>query len=153
MIPQGVTNVKPRRLANWTTSLTMRKLATPITTDGVTVDDEVDTVTWNGAELPDEFYEAFGFQVKLPATAVDGDKFYFPVIQKCVVGQSNWTAIPKAGETLGHDVQTAPYVTIMKNGTLSQFNATQANASSNSDLSTASGFYAIGVLFAVVASL
>lgn len=96
----------------------------PVTLEsGVVVTEEVDSVTWFDGNLPDEEYEDFGLSVKLPFPQQDGFKFYFPVIQKCMVGWNNWTDIPSAAAPSPR--YPAPALSIFANGTLSKFNATQ----------------------------
>lgn len=126
-IPNGVTSVKPKKTAGWTLSIARRIATTPITLEnGTVVTTEVDAVTWSGGSLPDDEYEEFGVSLKLPFPQTDGHKFYFPVVQQCVVGWNNWTQLPSA--TTPSPRYPAPAMSIFANGTLIKFNATATNA-------------------------
>ncbi|KAJ3311624.1 hypothetical protein HDV04_003888 [Boothiomyces sp. JEL0838] len=125
-IPKGVTSVKPKKIYGWRLSTSTRNLDTPITTEsGAVITTEIDSVTWTDGNLPDSEFEEFPLSVKLPFPATDGTKFYFPVIQQCVVGSNNWTQIPGPGVPLQFP---APSLVVMANNTLVQFNGTFVQA-------------------------
>ncbi|KAJ3319446.1 hypothetical protein HDV06_006332, partial [Boothiomyces sp. JEL0866] len=138
-IPKGVTSVKPRKLYGWRLTTTTRNLDTPITSEsGALITTEIDTVTWTDGNLPDAEFEEFPLSVKLPFPADDGTKFYFPTLQRCVVGWNNWTQIPGPGVALQFP---SPSLVVMANNTLVQFNASWVQAQMQSIKSNAIGYH------------
>ncbi|KAI8906429.1 hypothetical protein EDD86DRAFT_210701 [Gorgonomyces haynaldii] len=147
-IPQGVSSVKPSRVNGWQLSIAKRPLAVPITSEsGQSITDEVDTVTWNQGNLPDEEYQDFGLTFKLPP-AEDGKVFYFPVVQQCISGFNNWTMIPSAATP--KPSYPAPSVTVFQNGTLAKYNATQMAVLAGSKSDAMRSTVAIGALAALL---
>ncbi|KAG0232566.1 hypothetical protein BGW42_008080 [Actinomortierella wolfii] len=91
-IPKGVSSVKPRALATWTTTINMIPLDPPIQTETGTINTTVGSVTWSGGNIPDAFYEDFGLQFKLPKM---NGTLYWNVYQRCVNNVwLNWTQVP-----------------------------------------------------------
>ena len=115
-IPAGLSSVKPSKVAGWNLEITTRPLAVPIKSEsGADITTEVDKITWSGGSLPDKEYQDFGITFRLPPSD-DGTKFYFPVLQNCTTGFSNWSAIPTGdGAKLAYP---APAFTVMANGTM-----------------------------------
>ncbi|KAI9006511.1 hypothetical protein DFJ74DRAFT_691102 [Hyaloraphidium curvatum] len=110
VVPFNVTSVKPRPLAGWTVSSTLRPLVPPVSGEGgAVINTTVDTVTWTadrGAALPDGFFEDFSLYLRLP-TAAAGDAVYFPTTQNCTGGsQAFWT------NTGNGDGESAPRVNL-----------------------------------------
>ncbi|KAG0220681.1 hypothetical protein B0O80DRAFT_423138 [Mortierella sp. GBAus27b] len=99
-IPKGVSSVKPKATVPWTTAINMVPLDTPIVTPTGTINTTVGSVTWSGGSLPDNMYEDFGLQFKLPQ--MEGP-LYWKVYQHCVNNAwNNWTSVPDAnGKTDG----------------------------------------------------
>ncbi|KAF9581902.1 hypothetical protein BGW38_000915 [Lunasporangiospora selenospora] len=99
-IPKGVSSVKPRALYPWKTEIEMVALETPITTPTGTINSTVGFVTWSGGLIPDNMYEDFGLQMKLPQMT---GNLYWSVYQRCINGGwQNWTGVPDAaGKTSG----------------------------------------------------
>lgn len=91
----------------------MRKLAVPIVTESTNVTEEVASVTWADGNLPDNEYQDFGLTFKLPPSP-DGAKFYFPALQKCVIGETNWSDM--ATTAIPNPAHPAPSLTVYKNG-------------------------------------
>ncbi|TPX71541.1 hypothetical protein SpCBS45565_g01028 [Spizellomyces sp. 'palustris'] len=116
-IPQNVTSFKPQLVPNWQLTITNRPLPQPVVSEGGTVNETTDTVTWHGGYLPDNAYMDFGFQALLP-DGPDGSVVYFEAAQLCENGQTttwNGTATPK--------------VTLMKNGTMLSSSVFGSNSS------------------------
>ena len=66
-MPDGFSTVSTELPSGWTASESTRKLATPITTEGGSIDTEVDEVTFSGGKIaPGQFLE-FPISVALPA--------------------------------------------------------------------------------------
>lgn len=89
-IPPELVEVTPTRNALWNVSKHTVKLATPIKADdGDEITEKVDTVTYTAkTPLPDGYRDAFELSFDVPNTP--GKTLWFPTIQKCVKGQTNW---------------------------------------------------------------
>ncbi|KAI9201862.1 uncharacterized protein BJ171DRAFT_516746 [Polychytrium aggregatum] len=122
-IPDGVTSVKPQLIAGWKIDLAMRPLNPPIVSDGTTINTTVDTITWYGGVLSNDYYADFGINMKLP-NVTEGSKLYFPATQ--ITTNSTginvplaWAAIPDANGTFpaGADsAHPAPSITLWTGG-------------------------------------
>ena len=56
----------------WTRTVTMVKLAKPVTNDeGETVTERIDTVTWEGGKIAPGEFDEFGISAKVPAERDD----------------------------------------------------------------------------------
>ncbi|KAJ3082299.1 hypothetical protein HK102_001803 [Quaeritorhiza haematococci] len=117
VIPEGVSSVKPRQITGWTINITKKPLNPPIQTEGRTINETVDTVSWFGGNLADEYYEDFGLSLRLPP-GDDGTKLWFKVYQMCLNGSNPWIEIPEAGKA-SPDFPAAA-LTLMKNGTMAK---------------------------------
>ena len=75
-IPEGITSVKPQPKAGWELTIRREKVPQPLTgTHGVPVTEVVTEVMWSG-KLPDDNFDEFLIQVRLPNKA--GQTLYFP---------------------------------------------------------------------------
>jgi uncharacterized protein YcnI len=72
-LPEGINGAKPMPKPGWQIKLAGN------------------TVSWSGGPLPDEYYDEFSMQVKLPEQS--GTR-YFKVVQTCVVGSAAWDEVP-----------------------------------------------------------
>ena len=80
-IPEGITSVKPQPKAGWELTIRREKVPQPLTgTHGVPVTEVVTEVMWSG-KLPDDNFDEFLIQVRLPNKA--GQTLYFPTVQEC----------------------------------------------------------------------
>jgi uncharacterized protein YcnI len=78
-LPANVSFVSFQPKPGWTRSVTMVKLAKPITNDeGETVTDRIDTVTWEGGQIAPGEFDEFGMSAKVPAAQ---GKLVFPAVQ------------------------------------------------------------------------
>ena len=99
-IPEGVTSVKPQRVAGWSESKTLAA-------DGKTVA----SVIWDGGSLPDSSFADFGISVKFPAAA--GTTLYFKTVQTLNDGSTvAWIEIPAAGVDAHSLAKPAPGLTL-----------------------------------------
>jgi hypothetical protein len=108
-IPEGVTGAKPQAKPGWTINVEHMPLKTPVPSEGGRmVSERVSAVTWTGV-LPDDQFDDFAVQLKLPKTA---GVLYFPATQICQAGRAEWKDIPAAGQAW-HDVaHPAPVLTV-----------------------------------------
>ena len=96
-LPAGLRGAKPMPKPGWTLTLQRAPLATPYTSHGKTVTDDVVEVSWTagpGQALPDAFYDEFVLQGQL--TEQPGP-LWFKVLQSCEGGQIDWAEIPASG--------------------------------------------------------
>jgi uncharacterized protein YcnI len=79
----------------WELTITRAPLATPVTSHGKTITEDVHTLRWSG-NLPDSDFDEFQLLMKLPDQP---GKLYFPVVQECENGKAEWTQVPAAGDS------------------------------------------------------
>ena len=103
-IPDGVTSIKPQPRSGWKLAVVKEKLATPLDNGhGGRITEAIREVSWTGGPLPDEQFEEFKIQMKLPDTP--NTTVYFPVVQECrsergkADGINRWIEIPAAGQS------------------------------------------------------
>ena len=66
-LPEGLSFVSFQPKPGWTRTVTMEKLAKPVTNDdGETVTDRIDTVTWEGGKIAPGEFDEFGLSAKVP---------------------------------------------------------------------------------------
>ncbi|SDC38293.1 Uncharacterized protein YcnI [Cupriavidus sp. YR651] len=94
-IPDGVQGAHPQPKAGWQVEVRREKLAKPYASHGKTVEEDVRTLRWFGGTLADAHFDEFRMLMKLPE---QGGKLYFPVLQECENGKSEWTQVPAAGQ-------------------------------------------------------
>ncbi len=105
-IPAGVLNVKPQPKPGWDLAVVRETLAEPIKgPHGETITERVSEVTWSGGNLPDQFFDEFRMQVRLPDQP--GTTLYWPIVQECEKGAARWIEIPKPGQSLNDLKQPA----------------------------------------------
>lgn len=109
-VPENVVSVTPQRNPFWKLS-TKEGPKEPTELHGETVTEGVSEVTWTAREpLPDHELDVLSMQVKLPEA--EGETIWFPVIQKCEKGRTDWIQVPAEGED-AHDLdEPAPGVTL-----------------------------------------
>ena len=101
-IPPGVQGAKPMPKAGWALTVRKEKLATPYSSHGKQITEDVAEITWTAsspeAALPEAFYDEFILRAGLPASA---GPLWFKVIQDCKVGDKTgrnaWTQVPAEG--------------------------------------------------------
>jgi uncharacterized protein YcnI len=110
-IPEQLVEVTPTRNALWDVTKTRTPLKTPIKAeDGDEITDKVDTVVYTAkTPLPDGYRDAFELNFQVPDAV--GKTLVFPVIQKCVKGQTAWTETTTAGAA--EPEHPAPTVTVL----------------------------------------
>jgi periplasmic copper chaperone A len=116
-VPAGFQGAKPQPKFGWTVATRKAKLATPYSSHGKTVTDDVVELRWTAANkeaaLPDDQFDEFAFMGRLPDSA---GPMWVKVLQACENGQNDWSEIPASGaSTRGLktpaallDIQAAP---------------------------------------------
>jgi periplasmic copper chaperone A len=96
-LPEGLSDVAFQAKPGWTRSVTMAKLANPITVEGETVTDRVATVTWRGGAIAPGEFDEFGISAHVPNTP--GRTLVFPALQTYTGGEVvRWIGAPDADE-------------------------------------------------------
>lgn len=101
-IPSGVQGAKPMPKSGWTLAVRKEPLATPYTSHGKQVTEDVTEVTWTAASseaaLPEAHYDEFVLRAGLPSKP---GPLWFKVIQDCKdggkTGRSAWVQVPTDG--------------------------------------------------------
>ncbi|KAK3832472.1 MAG: hypothetical protein JOS17DRAFT_95735 [Linnemannia elongata] len=139
-IPKNVTSVKPHATYPWNTTINMIPLAVPIVTPTGTVNTTVGSITWSNGNIPDNMYEDFGLQFKLPQMI---GPLYWSVYQHCVNGAwNNWTNVPDAkGATTGFP---AAVITISNTTTTAPGTTGPAAGGDNKNAAVASQIFGLG---------
>ena len=78
-LPEGLNFTSFQPKPGWTRTVTMKKLAKPVTSDDGTVTERIDTVTWSGGKIAPGEFDEFGFSAQVPET--EGAVLVFPAIQ------------------------------------------------------------------------
>lgn len=112
-IPEGILNASPQVLAGWDVVATESALDEPIPGEGgdEAQTERVSEITWTaqaGNELDPHFRQTFTIGFKAPETA-EGP-LSFPVIQRCVEGETAWIDETVEGEE--EPENPAPFVTL-----------------------------------------
>ena len=125
--PEGVNFVSFQPKAGWTRTVTMKKLAKPVTSDDGTVTERVATVSWSGGKIAPGEFDEFGFSATVPDTA--GAVLVFPTVQTYSNGKVvHWVGNASADEP-------APRVTLTAAASGDHMTTTTTAAASSSDSS------------------
>ncbi|MFC8303849.1 YcnI family protein [Specibacter sp. NPDC057265] len=105
-LPAELMDATPTVNPNWTVSKTKEKLDTPATlANGSKVSERTKSITYTAkTPLADGLREAFVLSLQLPDA--EGTTLYFPTLQSCETGQTDWSQIPAEGAD--HDSVDAP---------------------------------------------
>jgi periplasmic copper chaperone A len=85
MLPEGFRGARPIVKPGWAINAPNVRLTQPYQSHGKPVDEDVNTVTFNGGPLRDAYYDEFVIFGKLPDAP---SKLYFNVLHQCAVGSS-----------------------------------------------------------------
>jgi uncharacterized protein YcnI/copper(I)-binding protein len=100
-IPEGLYSVKPMPKPGWTLTTLKGAYAKTYGDHGNKVAEGVKEITWSGGKLLDENYDEFSFVGSLAPDLKDGTAMYFPTVQDCEKGSTQWVEIPAAGAAGG----------------------------------------------------
>ena len=111
-LPQELNDAQPTVNPNWTVEKVTEKLAEPRKLpDGSTITQRTSQIVYTAkVPLPHELRDTLVLSVKLPDSP--GTTLYFPTLQACEKGMTDWSQIPKAGEDPHSLSAPAPSVTI-----------------------------------------
>lgn len=111
-LPEELNDAQPTVNPNWTVERVEEQLASPKKLpDGATITKRTSKIVYTAkAPLDPKLRDALVLSVKLPDTA--GATLYFPTLQNCQTGQTDWAEIPKVGQDPHSLEAPAPSVTI-----------------------------------------
>ncbi|HWV24356.1 MAG TPA: YcnI family protein [Thermomicrobiales bacterium] len=116
-VPEEIETIKPGMNYGWDVEVKRDEAATPAAATpesgehGESSGRISEIIYTAKTPLPDEFYDQFLLQVKLPSDA-EGQTLYFPVVQTCEEGETAWVQIPAEGQSGEELANPAPSVTI-----------------------------------------
>jgi uncharacterized protein YcnI len=127
-LPEELNDAQPTVNPNWTVEKVVEELTEPKkVADGATITKRTSKIVYTAkAPLDPELRDALVLSVKLPDTA--GTTLYFPTLQNCQVGQTDWSEIPKDGQDPHSLDAPAPSVTISAAGASTAAGAAPASA-------------------------
>ena len=111
-IPEPILSVTPTLLEGWEVEKKMVQLDEPVEdAHGNSVTERVGEVVYTADQpLADGYRAAMELSLQLPETP--GETLTFPVVQKCVQGETGWTETPAEGQDAEELERPAPSVTI-----------------------------------------
>ncbi len=97
-LPEDLTDATPTVNPNWTVEKVTQTLPAPKKlADGTSITKRTSQIVYTAkASLDPHLRDALVLSVKLPDAA--GKTLYFPTLQNCEQGQTNWAEIPKDGQ-------------------------------------------------------
>lgn len=111
-VPEQVLAVTPTLLPGWTVEKKMVQLDSPVEdSHGGSVTERVGQVVYTADQpLADGYRAAMELSLQLPETP--GETLTFPVVQRCVEGETGWTETAAEGQDPDELERPAPTVTI-----------------------------------------
>lgn len=111
-LPQELNDAQPTVNPNWTVEKVTEQLAEPKKlADGTSLTKRTSRIVYTArSPLPHELRDALVLSVKLPDTA--GATLYFPTLQTCETGQTDWSEIAKDGHDPHSLEAPAPSITV-----------------------------------------
>lgn len=91
-LPETVLIAKPQPKPGWQVRIERVTLERPVPgPHGTQIKERVAKITWSGGSLPDDHFDEFAVQVRLPA---ESGTLYFPVEQICGDRRRRWSELP-----------------------------------------------------------
>ncbi len=111
-LPQELNDAQPTVNPNWTVEKVTEQLAEPKKlADGTSITKRTSHIVYTAkSPLPHELRDALVLSAKLPDTA--GATLYFPTLQTCETGQTDWSEIAKDGQDPHALEAPAPSITV-----------------------------------------
>ncbi|VXC37915.1 conserved exported hypothetical protein [Arthrobacter sp. 9AX] len=111
-LPQELNDAQPTVNPNWTVEKVTEQLAEPKKlADGTSITKRTSQIVYTAkAPLDHELRDALVLSVKLPDAA--GSTLYFPTLQSCETGQTDWSEIAKDGQDPHSLKAPAPSITV-----------------------------------------
>lgn len=92
-VPEGYLSAKPQPKPGWTLEIVKGSYANTYQLYGAPVSEGATEIIWSGGNLPDDQYDEFVLSGTLAAELDVAAPLYFPVIQTCTTGQTDWIDI------------------------------------------------------------
>jgi uncharacterized protein YcnI len=97
-LPAELTDATPTVNPNWTITKTTQKLDTPVTqANGATITERTSQIIYT-AKTPLDPHQRDVLVLSLKVPDAAGKTLYFPTLQSCETGETNWADIPTAGQ-------------------------------------------------------
>lgn len=111
-LPAELNDAQPTVNPNWTAAKVTEQLAEPKKlADGTSITKRTSQIVYTAkAPLDPELRDALVLSVKLPDAA--GKTLYFPTLQNCEAGQTDWSELPAEGQDPHSLKAPAPAVTL-----------------------------------------
>lgn len=111
-LPEELNDAQPTVNPNWSIEKVEEQLAQPKkVANGTTITKRTSQIVYTAkTALDPELRDALVLSVKLPDSA--GRTLYFPTLQNCQVGRTDWSEIPKDGQDPHSLAAPAPSVTV-----------------------------------------
>jgi uncharacterized protein YcnI len=135
-LPQELNDAQPTVNPNWTVEKVTEQLAEPKKLpDGTSITKRTSQIVYTAkAPLAHELRDALVLSVKLPDAA--GSTLYFPTLQSCETGQTDWSEIAKDGQDPHALKAPAPSITVTPAAGAGHSEAATASDSHSSAAST-----------------
>jgi uncharacterized protein YcnI len=114
-MPEGVVQAKPMPKSGWSIEIKTRPLDPPVDSGhGFKIRDGVTEVTWHGGRLENAHFDEFVLSLRLPNKP--GETLYFPTLQVCEGGKTDWSTIPSSGQKWSDLPEPAPFIKVKAGG-------------------------------------
>lgn len=131
-LPEELNSVTPTVNPNWTISESTEKFTTPKTlADGSKITARTSAVTYT-AKTPLDPHQRDTFTLSLQVPNTAGKTLYFPALQTCEKGATDWKDVPAAGASEDSVANPAPSLTVTAATAASGHGAHGATADSGS---------------------
>ncbi|NVM95762.1 YcnI family protein [Arthrobacter wenxiniae] len=111
-LPGELNSVTPTVNPNWTISEATEKFSTPRTlADGSKITERTSSVTYT-AKSPLDAHQRDTFTLSLQVPDAVGKTLYFPALQSCEKGATDWKDVPAAGASEDSVANPAPSLTV-----------------------------------------
>lgn len=111
-MPETIPAVTPTINAGWDVEKVMETLAEPIQGEHGEITERVSEVVYTAkTPLPEGYRDTFALSIKVPEDA--SGLMFFPTVQICEVGESDWIEIPAEGQDPFELDKPAPFVTVV----------------------------------------
>lgn len=143
-VPDQIVEIAPTRNAFWNVQVIQSKLATPLkAADGDAITEKVTEIVYTAkTPLPADERDAFELSFQVPNKS--GQVLTFPTIQKCVVGEADWTETTPPGGA--EPANPAPTISITKAASAPSVSAKADTGASKSLAYTGLGVGVLGLL-------
>jgi len=111
-IPETIPTVTPTINAGWDVAKVMEALDEPIQGEGGEITERVSEVVYTAkTPLPDGYRDAFALSLAVPDDA--SGLLFFPTVQVCEAGESDWIEIPADGQDPFELEKPSPFVNVV----------------------------------------